>query len=35
MAAYGGTGTVSGSDYGSLSKNDAFQISAKDVCLLQ
>ena len=29
MAAYGGTGTVSGSDYGSLSKNDAFRFQQK------
>ena len=29
MAAYGGTGTVSGSDYGSLSKNDAFKFQQK------
>ena len=29
MAAYGGTGSVSGSSYGDLSKNDAFTIQKK------
>ena len=29
MAAYGGTGTISGSSYGDLSKNDAFTIQKK------
>lgn len=29
MAAYGGTGTISGSAYGDLSKNDAFTIQKK------
>ena len=29
MAVYGGTGTISGSSYGDLSKNDAFTIQKK------
>jgi hypothetical protein len=29
MAAYGGTGSISGSSYGDLSKNDAFTIQKK------
>ena len=29
MAAYGGTGTISGSSYGDLSKNDAFKLQRR------